>query len=89
MYVKVFIFSYIYYLYLYFLKEWFTLTKTFADDLLTHVIQYVHVFLSFFLMKTFQDFSPYNALQWESNGSRSKRHFQYKLQTVQRALKRF
>jgi len=35
MYVKVFIFSYIYYLYLYFLKEWFTLTKTFADDLLT------------------------------------------------------
>jgi len=21
-----------------------------------------------FLMKTFQDFSPYNALQWDSNG---------------------
>jgi len=31
-------------------------------------------------------FSPYNGLQWEPNGSRSKRHFQYKLQTVQRAL---
>jgi len=25
-------------------------------------------------------------LQWETNGSMSKRHFQYKLQTVQRAL---
>jgi len=24
-----------------------------------------------FLIKTFQDFSPYNALQWEPNGSRS------------------
>jgi len=37
-------------------------------------------------MKTFQYFSPYNVLQWEPNGSRSKRHVQYKLQTVQRAL---
>jgi len=26
-------------------------------------------------MKTFQDFSPYNGLQWEPNGSRSKRQF--------------
>jgi len=25
-----------------------------------------------FLMKTFQDFSPYNGLQWGPNGSRSK-----------------
>ena len=24
-------------------------------------------------MKTFQDFSPYNGLQWEPDGSRSKR----------------
>jgi len=24
-------------------------------------------------MKTFQDFSPYNGLQWEPNGLRSKR----------------
>jgi len=31
-------------------------------------------------------FSPYNGLQWEPNGSRSKRKFQCKLQTVQRAL---
>jgi len=30
-------------------------------------------------MKTLQDFSPYNALQWEPNGSRSKRKFQCKL----------
>jgi len=30
-------------------------------------------------MKTFQDFSPYNGLQWEPNGSRSKRQFQCKL----------
>jgi len=37
-------------------------------------------------MKPFQQCSPYNALQWEPNGSRSKRHFQYKLQTVKRAL---
>jgi len=41
-------------------------------------------------MKVFDEnipgFSPYNALQWEPSGSRSKRHFQYKLQTVQRAL---
>jgi len=37
-------------------------------------------------MKTFQDFSPYNALYWAPNGSRSKRQFQYKLQTVERAL---
>jgi len=27
-------------------------------------------------MKTFQDFSPYNGLYWEPNGSRSKRQFQ-------------
>jgi len=39
-------------------------------------------------MKTFQHFSPYNALQWEPNDSRSKRHFQYKLQTVQREGKK-
>jgi len=57
-----------------------------------HVIQDVHVILSSvekklrFLMKTFLDFSPYNALHWEPNGSRSKRYFQCKLQTVQRAL---
>jgi len=37
-------------------------------------------------MKTFQDFSPYNGLQWGPNGSRSKLEFQCKLQTVQRAL---
>jgi len=41
-------------------------------------------------MKVFDEnitgFSPYNALYWEPNGSRSKRQFQYKLQTVQRAL---
>jgi len=48
--------------------------KTFAN-----VIQDVYVFLSSaekklrFLMKTFQDFSPYNGLQWGPNGSRSKR----------------
>jgi len=30
-------------------------------------------------VKTFQDFSPYNALQWELYGSRSKRPFQCKL----------
>jgi len=30
--------------------------------------------------------SPYNGLQWEPNGSRSKRQFQCKLQPVQRAL---
>jgi len=34
-------------------------------------------------MKSFQDFAPYNRLQWEPNGSRE---FQCKLQTVQRAL---
>jgi len=27
-------------------------------------------------MKTFQDFSPYNGLQWVPNGSRSKWEFQ-------------
>jgi len=27
-------------------------------------------------MKTFQDFSPYNGLQWGPNGSRSKWEFQ-------------
>jgi len=37
-------------------------------------------------MKTFQDCSLYNALYWAPNGSRSKRQFQYKLQTVQRTL---
>jgi len=31
-------------------------------------------------------FFPYNALYWEPNGSRSKRHFQCKLQIVQRAI---
>jgi len=30
-------------------------------------------------METFQDFSPYNALYWKPNGSRSKRQFQCKL----------
>jgi len=30
-------------------------------------------------MKTFQDFSPYNGLQWEPSGSRSKIQFQCKL----------
>jgi len=34
-------------------------------------------------------FSPYNGLQREPNGSRSKIHFQYKLQTVQKGFKRF
>jgi len=29
-------------------------------------------------MKTFQNFSPYNGLQWEPNDSRSKRQFQCK-----------
>jgi len=44
-----------------------------------HVIQDVHILLSSvekklrFLVKTgFQDFSPYNGLQWEPNGSRFK-----------------
>jgi len=37
-------------------------------------------------MKTLQHFSPYIGLNWEPNGSRSKRHIQCKLQTVQRAL---
>jgi len=37
-------------------------------------------------MKTFQDFSPYNALHWVSNDSRSKWEFQRNLPTVQRAL---
>jgi len=32
-----------------------------------------------FLMKAFQEFSPYNGLQWESKGSRSKRQFHCKL----------
>jgi len=27
-------------------------------------------------MKTFQDFSPFNKLHWEPNGSRSKWEFQ-------------
>jgi len=36
-------------------------------------------------MKTFQHFSPYNALYWAPNGLRSKRQIQCKLQTVQRA----
>jgi len=46
------------------------------------VIQDIHVILSSFvkklrfLMTTFQDF--YNGLQWEPNGSRSKRQFQCK-----------
>jgi len=31
-------------------------------------------------METFQHFSPYNGLQWEPNGSRFKRQFQF--QTV-------
>jgi len=31
------------------------------------------------MMKTFQHFSPYNALYWAPNGSRSKRWFQCKL----------
>jgi len=31
-------------------------------------------------MKTFQDFSPYNGLQWGPNGSRSKWEFQMQLQ---------
>lgn len=39
-----------------------------------HVIQDVHVFISLvemklrFLMKTFQDFSPYSGHQWTPNG---------------------
>jgi len=28
-------------------------------------------------MKTFQDFSPYNGLHWEPNGSKSKREHLY------------
>jgi len=42
-------------------------------------VKIIHVILSSvekklrFLMNTFQDFSPYNGLQWEPNGSRSKR----------------
>jgi len=51
------------------LKELFTFKKTFAGKFThPHVIQDIHVFLSSaekklrFLMKTFQDFSPYNAL---------------------------
>jgi len=57
--------------------------KTFADNFThRHVIQDVHVFLSSvekklrFLMKTFQDVSPYNGLHWKPNCSRSKRQFQ-------------
>jgi len=40
-------------------------------------------------MKTFQDFSPYNGLQWEPDGSSSKRNFKYKLQTCSKGFKRF
>jgi len=46
-----------------------------------HVIQDVHVFLSSvekklrFLIKTFQDLSPYNGFQWEPNGSSPKDSF--------------
>jgi len=45
----------------------------------------VHVFLSSVEkeIKVFDEnipgFSPYNGLQWETNGSRSKRQFQCKL----------
>jgi len=63
------------------LKELFTFKKTFADNLLTPMSSKIS--MSFFLqkklrflMKTFQDFSPYNRLKWEPNGSRSKRQFQ-------------
>jgi len=41
-------------------------------------------------MKVFDEnipaFSPNNGLQWEPNGSRSKREIQFKLQTVKRDL---
>jgi len=40
-------------------------------------------------MKTFQAFSPYNGLQWEPDGSRSKRQFRCKLQTCSKDFKRF
>jgi len=43
--------------------------KTFADNLLNPMSSKIS--MSFFLMKTFQDFSPFNGLQWEPNGSRS------------------
>jgi len=52
----------------------------------------VHVILSSaekklrFLMKTFQDFSPYNALQWELGTKRFKVQKTLSVQTVQRAL---
>jgi len=57
------------------------LKKTFADNLLAPMSSKTSMsfflkfdgFLKRFLMKTFQDFSPYNGLQWEPNGSRSKR----------------
>jgi len=49
-----------------------------------------HSFFSRKEIKVFDEnipgFSPYKGLQWEPNGSRSKRQFQCKLQTVQRAL---
>jgi len=62
--------------------------KTFADNLLTSMSSKLSLsMLSMFLMKTFQDFYPYNALYRAPNGSRSKRQFQCKLQTVQRAIK--
>jgi len=68
------------------LKE-FILKKTFADNLLTPMSSKMS--MSFFLQSKRNQssiFSPNNALQWEPNGSRSKRQFQCKLQTVQRAL---
>jgi len=49
--------------------------KTFADNLLTPMSSKMSMSVEKklrFLMKTFQHFSPYNTLQWEPNGSRSK-----------------
>jgi len=48
--------------------------KTFADNLLAPVSSKMSMSEKKlrFLMKTFQDFSPYNGLQWGPNGSRCK-----------------
>ncbi len=53
-------------------------TSGFKSNTLGHDIQDIYVFLSSvknklrFLMKTFQDLSPYSELQWTPNGLRSK-----------------
>jgi len=52
--------------------------KTFADNLLTPMSSFLSSVEKKlrFLIKNIPGFSPYNGLQWEPNGSRSKREFQ-------------